>query len=73
MGQSSAHVFQQMSNVVHHHERGALICMRDTQADAMIMFMWQDCIIGVVRCINECPEKVLYTSDQPSDASGWKM
>ena len=31
----------------------------------MMLSMWQDGMIGVVRCIDECPEKVLYTSDQP--------
>ena len=36
-----------------------------TQADAMVLFMWQDDIIGVVRFIDACLERILYTSDQP--------
>ena len=35
------------------------------QADAMILFMWQDDMIGVVRFIDECLERILYISDQP--------
>ena len=35
------------------------------QADAMVFFMWQDDMIGVVRFIHECLERILYTSDQP--------
>ena len=34
------------------------------QTDAMVLFMWQDDIIGVVRFIDECLERILYTSDQ---------
>ena len=34
-------------------------------ADAMVLFMWQDDMIGVVRFIDECLERILYTSDQP--------
>ena len=34
------------------------------QGDAMIHFMWQDCIIGVARFIDACLERV-YTSDGP--------
>ena len=32
---------------------------------AMVLFMWQDDMIGVVRFIDECLERILYTSDQP--------
>ena len=35
------------------------------QADAMVLFMCQDDMIGVVRFIDECLERILYTSDQP--------
>ena len=35
------------------------------QTDAMVLFMWQDDMIGVVRFIDECLERILYTSDQP--------
>ena len=35
------------------------------QTDAMLLFMWQDDMIGVVRFIDECLERILYTSDQP--------
>ena len=35
------------------------------RADAMVLFMWQDDMIGVVRFIDECLERILYTSDQP--------
>ena len=31
----------------------------------MILFMWQDDMIGVVRLIDEFLERMLYTSDQP--------
>ena len=42
-----------------------------TQADAiinatmMVLFMWQNDIIGVVRFTDACLERILYTSDQP--------
>ena len=36
-----------------------------TQADAMVLFMWHDDILGVVRFIDACLERILYTSDQP--------
>ena len=35
------------------------------QTDAMVLFMWQDDMIGMVRFIDECLERILYTSDQP--------
>ena len=35
------------------------------QTNAMVLFMWQDDMIGVVRFIDECLERILYTSDQP--------
>ena len=35
------------------------------QTDAMVLFMWQDDMIGVVRFIDDCLERILYTSDQP--------
>ena len=35
------------------------------QADAMVLFMWQDDMIGVVRFIDERLERIFYTSDQP--------
>ena len=35
------------------------------QADAMVLFRWQDDTVGVVRFIDECLERILYTSDQP--------
>ena len=35
------------------------------QTDAMVLFMWQDDMIGVVRFIDECLERNFYTSDQP--------
>ena len=35
------------------------------RTDAMVLFMWQDDMIGVVRFIDECLERILYTSDQP--------
>ena len=35
------------------------------QADAMMLFMWQDDMIGMVQFIDECLERILYTSDQP--------
>ncbi len=31
----------------------------------MVLFMWQDDMIGVVRFIDECPERIIYISDQP--------
>ena len=34
-------------------------------ADAMVLSMWQDEMIGVMRFIDECLERILYTSDQP--------
>ena len=37
----------------------------DTQADAMVLFMWQDDMIGVVRFIDECLERILFIFDQP--------
>ena len=33
--------------------------------DAMVLFMWQDDMIGVVQFIDECLERILYTFDQP--------
>ena len=36
-----------------------------TQADAMVLFMWQDGMIGMVQFIDECLERILYTTDQP--------
>ena len=30
-----------------------------TQADAMVLFMWQDDMVGVVRFIDDCPERIL--------------
>ena len=38
-----------------------------TRADAMVLFMWQDDMVGVVQFFDECPsiERMLYTSDQP--------
>ena len=36
-----------------------------TQADAMVLFMWQDDMVGVVRLFDECLERILHTSDQP--------
>ena len=30
-----------------------------TQADAMVLFMWQHHIIGMVRCIDQCLESIL--------------
>ena len=35
------------------------------QTDAMVLITWQDDTIGVVRLIDECLERILYTSDQP--------
>ena len=35
------------------------------QIDAMVLFMWQDDMIGVVRFIDDCLERIFYTSDQP--------
>ena len=35
-----------------------------TQADAMVLFMWQDDMMGVVRFIDACLERILHTSDQ---------
>lgn len=34
------------------------------RADAMVLFMWQDDIIGVLRFVDACLERILYTSDQ---------
>ena len=39
-----------------------------TQADAMVLFMRQDDIIGVLRFIDACLERILYTSDSPEMA-----
>ena len=36
-----------------------------TQADTMVLFMWQDDMVGVVRFIDKCLERTLYTYDQP--------
>ena len=38
---------------------------KGTQADAMVLFTCQDDMMGVVRFINECLERILYTSYQP--------
>ena len=35
------------------------------QADDIVSFMWRDDMIGVVRFIEECLERILCTSDQP--------
>ena len=35
------------------------------QADAIVLSMWQDDMIGVVRHISKCIKRVLNTSDQP--------
>ena len=35
------------------------------QIEVMVSFMWQDDMIGVARFIDECLERILYTSDQP--------
>ena len=40
------------------------------ESTAQLLSMWQDDMIGVVRFIDECLERILYTSDQPWD--GWK-
>ena len=39
-------------------------------ADAMALFIWQDDMVGVVRFIDECLERILYISDQPRADSG---
>ena len=35
------------------------------QTDAMVLLMWQGDMIGVVRFMDECLERILYASDQP--------
>ena len=50
-----------------HHMISALISFKfeGTQTDAIIMFIWHEDMIGVVQFIDECLERILYTSDQP--------
>ena len=36
-----------------------------SQAGAMVVFLWQADITGVVRFIDECLERIVYTSNQP--------
>ena len=38
----------------------------------MVLFIWQEdrYMVGMVQFIDECLERMLYTSDQPCD--GWK-
>ena len=35
------------------------------QAGAMLVFLWQADIVGIVRFVDKCLERVVYTSDQP--------
>ena len=38
--------------------------LQGTQAAVMVLFMWQDDMMGVVRFIAKCLEWMLYTSDR---------
>lgn len=35
------------------------------RADAMVLFMWQDDIVSVMRFIDACLGRMLHTSEQP--------
>ena len=41
---------------------------KGTQADAMLLFLWRDDMIGVLRFIDEYLERILYTSISPEMA-----
>ena len=46
-------------------KRPHLDLFRGVQANVMVLFMWQDDMVGVVRFADECLGRILYTSDQP--------